>query len=61
MSQEQESIVGDETAEPPDPKLVDFPAELKCPVLLFKPKLPDHSHIYSALDNLTQHRVAIKR
>ena len=29
MSQEQESIVGDETSEPPDPKLVDFPAELK--------------------------------
>ena len=36
MSQEQESIQGDETLEPPDPKLVDFPVDLKCPVLLFK-------------------------
>ena len=58
-----------EASEPPDDVTLktemefptDFPSELKCPVLLFKPKLPGHSHIYSALDNLTQHRVAIKR
>ena len=58
-----------EASEPPDDVIIktemefptDFPSELKCPVLLFKPKLPGHSHIYSALDNLTQHRVAIKR
>ena len=42
-------------------KVFEFPVELKCPVLLFKPRLVGHSHIYSALDNLTQHRVAVKR
>lgn len=64
-----QSVGEGEASEPPDDVIIkmemefptDFPSELKCPVLLFKPKLPGHSHIYSALDNLTQHRVAIKR
>jgi serine/threonine protein kinase len=51
----------DDTSEPPEiSDFVDFPPDLKCPVLLFKPKLPDHSHIYSAIDNQS-HRVAVKR
>lgn len=54
-----------EATEPPDDtseqsESFDFPPDLKCPVLLFKPKLPDHSHIYSAIDNQS-HRVAVKR
>jgi len=47
----------DEATEPPDW----FPSEFKFPVLLFKPRFAGQSKVYSALENSTGHRVAIKQ
>jgi hypothetical protein len=61
----QKIFIESESAEPPDegnePPDVLFPGEFKCPVLLFKPRFAGQSKVYSALDNSSGHRVAIKQ
>lgn len=58
LAEGESSEPPDEGSEPPD---LQFPGEFKCPVLLFKPKFAGQSKVYSALDNSTGHRVAIKQ